>query len=601
MKTGFLVIFVIVVGFTGFLSYEANAEECNLVEIKYTYTEDNGPIKFCKLNESNILAGTLNSSIGGTVSIDVPRKVVDSVLGNCEPDSVFVLINGIEVKIHEDIMPTHRILDVELPVGDVKMEIVGSFPLVSPLPTQYCGSSHGYDSQYAPPLKQIKSGIASEKIFCNEGKILIFKSSDDSPACVKYGTGVKLLDSGWGTCSDKLSYNRGHPCGPHSSPGISSEEIKHDSVFESIDATNVIDANNQFALDFYSQVTDDQKDNVFFSPWSISTAFSIAYEGARGTTANEIEDVFGFVTDDEQRRTSFELIHEDLNQNDAKYKLNIANALWLAPDFEPYPEYVNTAKNYYNSEVDTVNFAKNGVDIINDWVTAKTEGKIEELFEPGSLDSLTRLVITNAIYFNGTWVFPFEKELTTEEEFFVNAANIVNVQMMNHEHSLYLNYTETEQLGILELPYEGDRLSMIILLPREIDGVTSLEDSLSAEKIAEWKDNLIERKVRVQMPKFTMETEYDLVPELKELGINAAFGPADFSGISNTGLYIDQAIHKAFVDVNEVGTEAAAATGIAMRESGPQEFRADHPFMFLIQDNETGMILFIGKIVDPSQ
>jgi len=141
---------------------------------------------------------------------------------------------------------------------------------------------------------------------------------------------------------------------------------------------------------------------------------------------------------------------------------------------------------------------------------------------------------------------------------------------------------------------------MLILLPNEIDGIRSLEESLTAQKISEWKNDLFERKLQVQMPKFTMETDYDLIPELKNLGINDAFGPADFSGISNSGLFISKAVHKAFVDVNEKGTEAAAATAIVMDESAPPAFRADHPFIFIIQDNETGIILFIGKVLDPT-
>ena len=421
---------------------------------------------------------------------------------------------------------------------------------------------------------------------CSEGKRLAIKYDRSKNVCVYLSTFQKLIERGWA-----LDVHT-HPFG-YTEP--STADIP---PLDISDSTNIVSANNQFAIDFYSQVVSDKQENVFFSPWSISTAFAIAYEGARGSTADEMSDAFGFVKDDDERRNSFAAIHEDLNQKNAKYKLNIANALWLAPDFEPFPEYVNTAKTYYDSEVASVNLIGNGVDIINDWVKTKTEGKIEELLLPGSLTVNTRMVITNAIYFNGTWVMPFDDRYTSEQDFVINSQKTVKAPLMSQDS--FFNYTDAENLQILELPYEGDRLSMLILLPKKMDGIKSLEESLSAQKISQWNDDLFERRLQVQIPKFVMETDYDLIPGLREMGINDAFGPADFSGISNSGLYIVKAIHKAFVDVNEKGTEAAAATGIVMDESAPPSFRADHPFVFIIQDKETGNILFIGKVVDPT-
>lgn len=362
-----------------------------------------------------------------------------------------------------------------------------------------------------------------------------------------------------------------------------------------VDQEDIIVANNQFALDFYSEVAEDDQ-NIFFSPWSISTAFSIVYEGARGDTAKEIRNAFGFIEEDEKRRTSFSAIHEDLNKENANYKMLVANALWIAEDFELFEEYVDTAKTYYDSEVDKVNFETNGADIINAWVKEKTEGNIEELFDPSSLGGV-RLAITNAVYFNGSWVYPFDEQRTSEQEFMVNAQKTVKVPMMSRDY--FFNYTETEQFQILELPYEGNKLSMLILLPNDVNGIKGLEESLSSQSISRWNDQLSKTRLLVQIPKFTMKTSYDLIPELKDLGIKTAFGPADFSGISDADLFISQAVHKGFVDVNEVGTEAAAATGIAMRESAPPSFRADHPFIFLIQDTHTSNILFIGKVADP--
>ena len=289
-----------------------------------------------------------------------------------------------------------------------------------------------------------------------------------------------------------------------------------------------------------------------------------------------------------------------LNPADQKFKLRLANALWLAQGFEPLVEYVDVARTYYDSKVDTVDFASDeAINTINGWVDTKTEGKIEKLFE--QLDPNTQLVITNAIYFKGNWTFPFDKDRTRDANFMINPQKTVQVPTMSRDFTY--NYTSNDQVQILELPYQGDRLSMLIFLPNEIDGLVSLENSLTVEKIEQWKSELSEQRLFIQIPKFKLETNYDLKASLPEIGMPSAFSisDADFSGITGSrGLYIEQAIHKAFVDVNEEGTEAAAATGIVMDQSMPPEFRADHPFMFLIQDNETGSILFMGRVAVPT-
>jgi len=435
-------------------------------------------------------------------------------------------------------------------------------------------------------------------LYTDDGKVTSVMSYVSLEETIEYAKTLEL-NSGYIDLNDYVDPN--WIDGPTETldevPQIEPEPEPEPIISKVIDPTKIVNANNQFAIDFYSQVTADKEENVFFSPWSITNAFAIAYEGARGNTADEMSDAFGFVKDDEKRRNAFASIHEDLNQKNAEYKLHVANALWIAEGFELFKEYVDTAKTYYDSEVDTVNFETNGADIINEWVKNKTEEKIEELFDPDSLGGV-RLVITNAIYFNGTWAMPFDEKRTSEQDFIVNAQKIVKVPMMSRDS--YYNYTDTDELQILELPYLGDRLSMLILLPNDVDGIKSIEESLSAQKISQWNDDLLQMRLFVQIPKFTMETDYNLIPELKKLGINAAFGPADFSGISNADLFISQAVHKAFVDVNEVGTEAAAATGIVMLESMPPSFMADHPFVFIIQDKETGVILFMGKVVDPT-
>ena len=417
---------------------------------------------------------------------------------------------------------------------------------------------------------------------CDAGRELIIKSSNGNPACVTPATAQKLVERGWGFI-----------------PEISLVPIQTNSE-------NVILANNQFTIDFYSEIK-DTKENIFFSPWSISTAFAIAYEGARGTTADEIQQVFGFPADDEQRRSEFKSINDDLNEKDAKYKLRVANALWLAEKFQPLQEYVDTAKNYYDSEVNNVDFISDeGANIINDWAKLKTENKIPMIIPPGSTDELTLLIITNAIYFNGTWTTQFDEKNTRDEDFKMDSVNVVTAPMMKLFDTKF-NYSQNEQVQIIELPYEGDKLSMLILLPSDVNGLKSLEESLSLESLIQWKSELSETDLDlVQIPKFTLETKYDLSEKLINLGLHSAFDPseADFSGIAEIKpLYIQSAVHKAFVDVNEVGTEAAAVTAIKMGTTSigppPLIFKADHPFIFLIQDKETNQILFFGRVVNP--
>jgi serpin B len=371
---------------------------------------------------------------------------------------------------------------------------------------------------------------------------------------------------------------------------------------EYIYSSAIVEANNQFSFEFYNQVATDNDENVFFSPLSVSTAFAVAYEGTRGETAEEISDVFGFQTNDSERRSSFKNIIKNLNDPD--FTLNIANALWLAQDFKPLSSYVETSKTYYESEINTVDFVSDeGVHTVNEWVKEKTENKIKQLLSPGSTDDNTRLVITNAIYFKGTWVNPFNEERTRDADFKINSDQTVQTPMMFLGPTT-LNYTENEQLEILELPYKGYRLSMLILLPKEVDGIHSLEESFTLNNFSEWKKELSEKHMAVFLPKFTFDTDYNLKRSLQNMGIKAAFDQyeADFGGITETeDLYIAFAIHKAFVDVNEVGTEAAAVTGIGVSATSvPPTFNADHPFIFIIQDNETGNILFMGRVINPS-
>jgi len=363
------------------------------------------------------------------------------------------------------------------------------------------------------------------------------------------------------------------------------------NISDNIDFSKTTNANNQFAFDYYTQINENK--NIFFSPWSITSAFAIVNEGAKGNTAEEIQNVFGL---DQNSKEQFQAINNILNQEKPGYIIEVANSLWLAQDFELYSEYADTVQIYYNGVIEKVNFADDGTNVINGWVSDKTRQKIPKLFDP-PLAPNTRLVIANAIYFNGTWAMPFDEKNTRDDKFIITPGEDVTVPFMNKDS--FYNYTAADGFQIVELPYEKNSASMLILLPDRIDGISSVEEQLTAENLVKWRSEMAKSRLFLQIPKFTLQTEYNLVKDLMALGIVDAFGPADFSGISSESLFIDRAVHKAFVDVNEKGTEAAAATGVTMVESMPPTFRADHPFVFVIMDNETGNILFLGKVVNP--
>jgi serpin B len=383
---------------------------------------------------------------------------------------------------------------------------------------------------------------------------------------------------------------------------------------------SVADANNRFALDLFSNIKKDPNysgDNLFFSPFSISSALAITYEGARGTTADEIRNVFHFPTDDSVRRQGYAGINAGMNAEKTGYTLRTANALWAEKTYSFLPEYTGTAERYYSAKTTNLDFISKPEDsrrTINQWVEAKTENKILNLVPAGGIGSSTRLVITNAIYFKGTWVKQFDKKNTHEEDFRTAPGKTVRVQMMQRtDRDAIYNYEETGSLQLLEMPYartSGKELSMLVILPKE-DNLTAAENSLSYQKLSDIRESLTFERVMVYFPKFRLETEYRLPATLGAMGMPTAFSnAADFSGMDGTrSLSISDVIHKAFVDVNEEGTEAAAATAVVMAPGAAMNhyepppipvFRADHPFIFLIQDTETGNILFIGRVVNPA-
>ena len=398
--------------------------------------------------------------------------------------------------------------------------------------------------------------------------------------------------------------------------------IKADFSVSSVEpiskAEPIIEASNQFALEFYAHLKDKEKgENVFFSPYSISTAMAMLYEGARNETANEIQSVFHFPKDLSIRRSSFAIAQSYLNRQGTPYKLHAANALWIEKDFHLQNTFKTLVMEFYKGDVFNADFKRDSEkerQRINKWVENETMDKITNLLPPGSLNSITRLVLTNAIYFKGKWEEPFQESQTRDEDFWLNENQAEKVPMMRKTDDNF-NYAQTEELQILEIPYETGELSMLILLPRDKteESLKSLEESLTIDSVNLWKKSLREQKMDdVFIPKFTFKRDYDLKKVLRGMGMPLAFDPsgqekdAGFSGINKeVPLYVDEVYHKAFVDVNEEGTEAAAASGIVMKELSatlnPLVFKADHPFIFLIQERTTGYILFMGKVANPAK
>jgi serpin B len=373
----------------------------------------------------------------------------------------------------------------------------------------------------------------------------------------------------------------------------------------------VAKANNAFALDLYGKLAAGEQGNLFFSPNSIETALTMTYAGARGKTAAEMAAVLHLPPGSDAIHKDFGAFLGQLNGETGQprgYELSVANALWGQTGFDFLPAFVNVLKTDYGAGLDEVDYKQNAEgarQAINGWVSKETHDKITNLIGPGVLNATTRLVLTNAIYFKGIWAVPFNKNGTHDEPFHISANEDSKVPMM-HRTGEY-GCMEAADFQALELPYSGRRLSMIILLPRRIDGLPQLETQLSTSNLSDWFGKFIEKQVAVALPKFRMTEKFELSPTLGSLGMQDAFNPvtADFSGMTGTkDLFISNVIHKAFVAVDEEGTEAAAATGVvmaarAMMPSAPTVFRADHPFLFLIKDDQSGAILFLGRLATP--
>ena len=374
----------------------------------------------------------------------------------------------------------------------------------------------------------------------------------------------------------------------------------------------VVAANNDFAMDLYAKIRNDPgqaNKNIFFSPFSVSTALALIYAGARGNTKSQMGNVLNLDSIDNVDDGFRELL-ETFNDTATEYTLNVVNALFRRKKHPFLQTYLDLASQSYHSLLRSMDFVKTSELSrirINRWVANTTNKKILNLLGPGSIDASTVLVVVNAIYFNGFWKNPFDAHDTYPDPFNLSASNSVDIDMMNMYLKPYY-YAEIDDLDcqILELPYVGDQLAMHILLPNKVDGLASLESKLTIAGLNDAISSMYETDLDVSIPKFKLTQTLGLSDILKSMGMVDVFDDtlANLSGIDNSGdLSVSGVIHKAYVDVNEEGTEAAGATGMILGSTGfaePVSFKANHPFLFFIKDNATGSILFSGRFVAPS-
>jgi serine protease inhibitor len=366
----------------------------------------------------------------------------------------------------------------------------------------------------------------------------------------------------------------------------------------------VVEGNNAFAWSLYGAV-DSGSDNLFFSPFSVSAALAMTYAGARGQTATEMKKVLHIETDDATFHAQFGALVRDLSGDRGRgYTLYVADRLFGQLGYAFHQDFLDLLKKDYAAELEPVDFSGDpdaARQSVNAWAENATKNTIPALFPPGSIDDTTRLVLADAIYFKAGWLHAFDPQDTQNAPFLLSDGTTVQVPMMYEDGSFA---TASDNLAdVVELPYQDDEVSMILVVPAAVDGLPAVEAQLGTG----WFDKVVSElgsrsEQLVGLPRFNMKWHASLGPVLKGLGMPAAFDPnaADFSGIANDSLYIQSVEHSAYVSVDEHGTTAAAATGVGMGSmSAPPQITADHPFLFVIRDRLTGSILFIGRVEDP--
>ncbi len=363
--------------------------------------------------------------------------------------------------------------------------------------------------------------------------------------------------------------------------------------------------NTRFALDLYVQLS-RKEGNLFFSPYSISTALAMSWSGARNNTEKEMADTLHFPMGQAKVHQTFAGLEKGLAEILARgdVSLTTANSIWPQAGLPLLDGYVQCLSENYGvaaTPLDYVRETEAARQTINRWVEEKTREKIRELIRPGDLDPSTVMVLVNAIHFKGDWASKFKEKSTRPADFTLPDGTVKQVATMFQTGSFDVG--GDKEVELLELPYQGGDLSMLILLPRDRQGLPALENGLTPERLVTLLGSLHEMKVSVWLPKFkfTWGTT-DLVGPLQALGMKEAFTrSADFSGMDGSkGYFISLVLHKAFIEVNEQGSEAAAATAVVHKRSMPPRFQVNHPFLFLIRDNVSGSILFLGRVADPA-
>jgi len=378
------------------------------------------------------------------------------------------------------------------------------------------------------------------------------------------------------------------------------------------EVNSVVGGNSAFALDLYQKLK-ERPGNLFFSPYGISTSLGLVYAGARGETEREIANVLHLNLPQTNFHSAFGELAARMGkvQRWNRISLLTVNSLWCQQDYPFTDTFLDLARKCYRAEARLVNFKESPQRVssdINAWVGRKTKGRIKDMARPEQLTDDTRLILCNAIYFKGRWASQFKPADTKPAPFFITTNQTVTVPMMFQAEKFKTAAVDEPAMALVELPYFGQDLSMVILLPDAVDGLPELEQHLTADNLRIWLtrlDKASPHETAVRLPRFTTTQSFQLADELKSLGMPTAFDvmAADFSGIDGINyLYITKAIHKAFVEVNESGTEAAATTMDRFTASSmPGRFAADHPFIFLIRENGSGSILFLGRVVDPSR
>jgi serpin B len=372
------------------------------------------------------------------------------------------------------------------------------------------------------------------------------------------------------------------------------------------DRTALVTSNSDFGLDLYARLR-GTAGNLFYSPWSISCALAMTFAGARAATAAEMAKALKFSLEPGRLHSAFARLIRDLKGAERKRagELYVANALWSQTRYPFVADFRSVAKTRYGAALEEVDFAKateTARRTINEWVEKQTHDKIKDLLPEGVLDSETVLVLTNAIYLKAAWMQPFAEALTRPAEFALGSRGAIQNVPFMHRTEFY-RYLDGGAFLALDLPYEGNELSMIVLLPRAVDGLANFEKTLTGARLTEWVGRMERQHVDVALPRFKVTGTFALKQPLMDLGMKQAFSrsAADFSGMVKVQrVFLSVVAHKAFVDVTERGTEAGAAAAVgAAFTSMPRPFHATHPFFFVIRDNRTGTILFAGRLANP--